>query len=316
MEDKMISTPWHEDDDVRLYLGDSTEVLSGLQAGSVDCVVTSPPYYGLRDYSGSDIQLGAELTPMDYVHDIVTVMHEAYRVLADDGTLWLNVGDTYSTQHTGGSKADPFNRPMKNVLGLPWRIAFAMQDDGWILRNEIIWYSHDKMPSSAQDRLTVKHEQVFLFSKYPRYYFNLDPIRVAPSSTGKGMSWAERKSKGASMRRGKDVDARLYGNMKANPRGANPGDVWSINTDSTPSPMIDGKRVHHPAVFPIELPKRCIAAGCREHGTVLDMFNGSGTTGKAALELGRKYVGIDCNEDYLKLSLQQKLDDRQSSLFM
>lgn len=280
-----MTTPaaYYRDDEVTLLLGDSLEALRTLPAGSVDCIVTSPPYYGLRDY-GTPGQYGLEESPAAYVETMRALFAEARRVLADDGTLWLNLGDSYVCSPKGSeSKSDGLDGrsnhattragsggknggglEAKQLIGIPWRTAFALQDDGWILRNEIVWHKPNAMPEPVRDRLSTRHEHLFMFSKSPRYWFDLDPIREPTT---------------------------------ANTRGRNPGDVWSITTRPYPAA--------HFAVFPIDLPLRCIKAGCRPGGTVLDPFSGSGTTGAAARELGRKYVGVDLNPAYHDLARER-----------
>ena len=268
---------YYEDSHVTLHHGKAIDVVSAMADESVDCIVTSPPYFGLRDY-GTDGQYGAEETPQEFVDNLVTLYREARRVLTDDGTFWLNLGDSY--QSTGGmegvgpnakvgsTKRQALGRtrprsglPTKNLIGIPWRVAFALQDDGWILRNDIIWSKPNAMPESVRDRLATKHEHLFMFTKSPKYWFDLEPIR-----------WHT---------------------------GRNPGDVWEISTQP-----FSGA---HFAVFPQELPRRCIVAGCKPGGTVLDPCSGSGTTGAAATGNGRKYIGIDINADYLDLSLETRL---------
>ncbi len=267
---------------VTLYCGSADQVLAGMPAGSVDCIVTSPPYYGLRDYQ-IEGQTGIEPTPAGYIEALAVVFAQARRVLADHGTLWLVLGDSYSTKKRGSDNgwessrlSNParvqkmqsaamrqgrvvcFDRKAKNLLGMPWRVAFALQDQGWILRNEIVWAKSNPMPESVTDRLSCSHEKVFLFSKANRYHFNKSAV------------------------------------------GRNPGDVWVI-------PTVPFAGAHF-AVFPPELPRRAIAAGCRPGGVVLDMFSGSGTTGLAAAELGHRYVGVDLNPAYLELSLRTRLE--------
>ena len=296
--------PYYRDDAVTLWLGDALHVLRGLPSGSVDCIVTSPPYYGLRDY-GTPGQYGLEPTPAEYVDRMADVFAEARRVLADDGTLWLNLGDSYATQRSGdgttkrsdkkgAAAAAPVSRPAnaKNLLGIPWRVAFALQDDGWILRNEIVWHKPNAMPESVCDRLSTRHEHLFMFAKQPRYWFDLDAIREPHTAP-------DRKA-GARAFRARDLShQRTATGAYTGPdaRGRNPGDVWEIATSPYPAA--------HFAVFPIDLPTRCIQAGCKPGGTVLDPFSGSGTTGEAARKLGRRYVGIDLNPDYHDLAVKR-----------
>lgn len=304
----------YKDDTLTLHHGDALTVLRDLPDGSVDCIVTSPPYFGLRDY-GVDGQLGAESSPAEYVENMRALFAEARRVLADDGTLWLNLGDSYSSKTKGsggtakvtlagpatGSYFEPRkvkpDRPDKNLLGIPWRVAFALQDDGWTLRNSIIWAKPNAMPESVTDRLSTRHENVFLFSKSRRYWFDLDPIREATTGqpqvidrTGNQFSPSVGGKRGSGLGAGRAAD---------NPLGRNPGDVWSIPTQPFPGA--------HFAVYPLALPERCILAGCKPGGTVLDPFSGSGTTGMVAAKHGRRYVGIDLNAEYLDLSLRTRL---------
>jgi len=319
-------TTYYADDAVTLHLGDALDVLRTLDAGSVDCCVTSPPYYGLRDY-GVAGQLGAEPSPAEYVAALVAVLGEVRRVLADDGTLWLNLGDSYSTYagNRGAStgigakrKADPWqdapqgaglsgDRPAKNMLGIPWRVAFALQDDGWILRNDIIWAKPNAMPESVRDRLSTKHEHMFMLSKGPRYWFDIDPIREEYAPAGlarRKYAFGAATDTAAAQIKGANGALRDGGTIEANDLGRNPGDVWTIPTSPFPGA--------HFATFPVALAERCILAGCKPGGTVLDPFSGSGTTGLAAARHGRRYVGIDINADYLDLSLSTRL--RQTAL--
>lgn len=303
----MPPTPYWSDDQVTLLLGDARETLAGLPDGSVDCVVTSPPYFGLRDYQVEG-QYGLEPTPAAYVETMRALFAEARRVLADDGTLWLNLGDSYSAGGQGGNRGgkldggahlDRVPAPTrvpgftpKNLLGIPWRTAFALQDDGWILRNEIVWHKPNAMPESVRDRLSNRHEHLFLLTKSQRYHFDLDAIREPHSAP-------ERKS-GAHAFHARDLNHQRTATgtyIGPDDRGRNPGDIWSIATRPYPQA--------HFAVFPIDLPLRCIKAGCRPGGTVLDPFSGSGTTGAAARQLGRRYIGVDLNPAYHDLAKQR-----------
>ena len=295
---------YYQNETVTLYHGDALEVLASLDAGSVDCIVTSPPYFGLRDY-GVGGQIGAEDSPAEFVAALVDVFREARRVLADDGTLWLNLGDSYASgsrtayANTGkaagriGTTRPPSALPAKNLLGIPWRVAFALQDDGWILRNDIIWHKPNAMPESVRDRLSKRYEHLFLFSKKPRYHFDLDAIREPILKGAAGSEFHTGKTGGHQLGR---ASSRPRG---THPNGKNPGDVWSISTQ----PFTGA----HFATFPIALPERCVLAGCKPGGTVLDPFSGSGTTGMVAAKHGRRYVGIDLNADYLDLSLNTRL---------
>ncbi|MFI1734020.1 DNA-methyltransferase [Streptomyces acidicola] len=313
----MTTAEYYRDEQVTLLLGDALAQLRTLPADSVNCIVTSPPYYGLRDY-GTPCQYGLESTPAAYVETMRSLFAEARRVLAKDGTLWLNLGDSYSAEPPGKSEhgmrsstlmgksaAAPLREsvrtagvdrskflPRKNLLGIPWRTSFALQDDGWILRNEIIWHKPNAMPESVRDRLSNRHEHLFLFSKQPRYWFDLDQIRephtMRPQRRPTGHK--TRQKLGVLPAQTHSTSQRDEPGVDGHPLGRNPGDVWSIPTRPYTAA--------HFAVFPIDLPLRCIKAGCRPGGTVLDPFSGSGTTGAAARQLGRRYIGIDLNPAY------------------
>lgn len=293
---------YYQDERVTLLHGDSLEQARTLPDESIDCIVTSPPYYGLRDY-GTKGQYGLEETPAAYVEAMRSLFNELRRTLADDGTLWLNIGDSYSGgsrrsyADTGksegriGSARPVSGLPGKNLLGMPWRVAFALQDDGWVLRNSIIWHKPNAMPESVTDRLSGRHENLFMFTKSQQYWFDLDPIREDSSRVEayKPNKWINGATRPHEGHRGSHAN------------GRNPGDVWSINTQPFPG--------SHFAVFPKELARRCVVSGCKTGGTVLDPFSGSGTTGLVTQENGRKYIGIDISADYLKLSLETRLQN-------
>lgn len=311
--------PYYADDSVTLYHGDALNVAHALPDGSVDSCVTSPPYFGLRDY-GEVGQYGLEASPAEYVETMRALFAEVRRVLADDGTLWLNLGDSYSAggQGNGGKHATigslrqgatkvPGFAP-KNLLGIPWRVAFALQENGWILRNAIVWDKPNAMPESVTDRLSCRYELTFLFSKSQRYWFDLDPIReplAYPDTVGHafgGNSPEVGRRRGAKYLPHDDKGNRPADGQRhlgGHDAGRNPGDVWTIST----KPFSEA----HFAVMPPELAERCILAGCRPGGTVLDPFSGSGTTGMVAQKHGRKYLGIDLNREYLDLSLRTRL---------
>lgn len=303
-------TPYYEDDAVTLWHGDAASTLAQLSDASVDCIVTSPPYFGLRDY-GVEGQIGAEPSPAEFVEALTAVFREARRVLANHGTLWLNLGDSYSTYAgnrgapTGIAakrRADPWqsappgaglsgDRPAKNLLGVPWRTALALQDDGWILRSDIIWAKPNGMPESARDRPSTKHEHLFLLTKQRHYWFDLDAIREPYDG--------DRSLPRRAHRSANEPHTATGTRAPAAETGRNPGDVWQIPT--TPFPGA------HFATMPPALAERCILAGCKPGGTVLDPFSGSGTTGMAAAKHGRRYVGIELSEEYLRLSLRTRL---------
>jgi DNA modification methylase len=311
-------TEHYRDEQVTLLLGDTLETLRTLPAASVDCIVTSPPYYGLRDY-GTAGQYGLEATPATYVETMRGVFAEARRVLADDGTLWLNLGDSYAyppgsagRQGSTGQRADreftaesrPGTRsvPPKNLLGMPWRVALALQDDGWILRSEIIWAKRNLMPEAVKDRPTRAHEQVFLFAKQPRYFYDADAIRENSDPDQESHNQRYARQYEAHTERaaatGQPGNVNSVGiHSRPGKGGRNARTVWTIS--QTPNPQA------HFATFPIELPLRCVKAGCRPGGTVLDPFSGSGTTGAAARHLGHRYIGIDLNPDYHDLARER-----------
>ena len=298
-------TEYYVDEQVTLWLGDTLDVLRGMPDESVNCIVTSPPYYGLRDY-GIDGQYGLESSPTEYVATMRAVFAEARRVLAKDGTCWINLGDSYATTPPGGRGANSVlhakaqdsqsaikcvDVPQKNLLGMPWRVAFTLQGDGWILRNAIVWEKPNAMPESVTDRLSTRYEHVFLLSRSERYWFDLDAIRVPHAASTIAASHRARRPYTAPGQK-PNTKSRPTGEM-----GANPGDVWSISTRPYPEA--------HFATMPIELPIRCIKAGCKPGGTVLDPFSGSGTTGEASRRLGRRYVGIDLNPAYHDLAVKR-----------
>lgn len=323
---------YYQDDQVTLYHGDALAVAGELPDGSADCIVTSPPYFGLRDY-GIEGQYGLEDSPAEYVETMRALFAELRRVLADDGTLWLNLGDSYAGSW-GNQGHDPKHADLhvkyraaealpksksrtgsigpgmpvaKNLIGIPWRVALALQDDGWILRNAAIWHKSNAMPESVTDRLSSRYEHVFMFSKSRSYWFDLDPIRepiehptcvgtrdpvIQDDQTPYPPGVRPQTGRARTGNRRKYIGSEL---------GRNPGDVWSIPT----RPFTQA----HFAVFPVDLPERCILAGCKPGGTALDPFSGSGTTGLAAQRTGRRYIGIDINAAYLDLSLRTRLRD-------
>jgi len=313
-----------------LHIGDAHDILAAMPGQSADCIVTSPPYWAKRDY-GIAGQYGHEATPAAYTATLRDVFAEARRVLADDGTCWLNLGDSYSagsaTPHglhsyigAGLAGRSTAGLGTKNLLGLPWRVALALQDDGWIIRNAIVWHKPNAMPESVTDRLNCRHELIFLMVKSRHYWFDLDPIRI-PHATGPttrprrepagrhpgDARCSGQRQGGRSSRPQKYgphtrqvVGARRYGTARSNrrhPNGRNPGDVWSIPTKPYRGP--------HFAAYPLDIPARCIQAGCKPGGMVLDPFAGTGTTGIAALALGRRFTGIDLNPAFAELAAER-----------
>ena len=294
-----------------LLIGDVREKLKELDDRSVQCCVTSPPYWGLRDYGESD-QLGLEETPEEYVDNMVKVFREVKRVLKDDGTCWLNIGDSYSGNMSRASNNGragygnpreevvsriPVGLKQKDLVGIPWRVAFALQQDGWYLRQDIIWHKPNPMPESVQDRCTKSHEYIFLLTKSARYYYDQDAIREPVSAVSLkraeyGWDCDRPSTKNASLG-GEGIHTEKMGSRFVNPDGRNKRSVWTITT----KPFKDA----HFAVFPIEIPTYCIKAGSKEGDVVLDPFMGSGTTAFAAQEHGRKWVGVELNPEYVKI---------------
>jgi len=291
----------------RIINGDCRIILPTLESNSVDCVVTSPPYWGLRDYN-VDGQIGLEDTMETYIKTLTAVSSEIYRVLKPEGTYWLNLGDKYATSclsgqgdPTSGKKPKgafvPFPRktdlPNKCLMMLPERVAISLISSGWILRNKIIWAKTNPMPSSAIDRFTSSHEMIYFFTKKAKgYYFNQEAVKE-PAVTTKKRSPAGAKGKIKLTR--------------------NRWDVWNLATAG--SERVDVVDAIHYAKFPQSLVRLCLLAGCPENGIVLDPFSGSGTTGKVAIELGCKYVGIELNPVYAVLS-ETKIESNEEGVSM
>lgn len=318
-------TPFFEDPWLTVYGGDCRDVLPTLPDASVHMVCTSPPYWGLRDY-GTDGQLGLEATPEEYVANLVAVFREVRRVLRDDGTVWLNLGDSYvsngwwpgapSSQNGSISRSDK-RREMggrgitsapglkaKDLVGIPWRVAFALQADGWYLRSDIIWAKPNPMPESVTDRPTKAHEYLFLLSKSARYYFDQEAVRETANAVwNPAKVWAGRMNGTApEIGHGVELDrqrTRGFGTFHADEdrTARNLRSVWTIATRPYPGA--------HFAVFPPELPERCIKAGCPENGVVLDPFAGSGTVGMVANRLSRRAILIDLNPEYLRQQMRR-----------
>jgi len=289
-----------------ILVGDAIESMKGLEDQSVRCVITSPPYWGLRDY-GHDGQLGLEQTPEEYVEAMVEVFREVRRVLSDDGTIWLNIGDSYIGGGRGGQSSKkrsdnwqptyslqnhvPKNYKAKDLAGIPWRLAFALQADGWYLRQDIIWHKPNTMPEPVKDRCVKSHEYVFLLSKKPKYYFDY----LAIKEPAVGERWGGNKP--INLDNSKDVDNQFSGLTRERQmlyETRNKRSVWSIIT----RPF----KGAHFAVMPEELVTPCVLAGSEEGDLILDPFAGSGTVGVVALRHGRRFVGVELNPDYAELA--------------
>ena len=262
---------------MHILQGNCLDALQNLSSNSIHCCVTSPPYFGLRDY-GTTNQIGLETDPEEYVQKLVHVFSEVKRVLRKDGTLWLNIGDSYSGSGKGPagnlrkkhnechmekkhSAIIPKGTKKKDLIGIPWMLAFALRADGWFLRQDIIWYKPNPMPESVADRCTRSHEYVFLLSKSAKYYYDSKAIKE-PTTTTEGTR--------------------------------NKHSVWTVCT----KPFKDA----HFATFPPELIEPCILAGCPKNGTVLDPFFGSGTTGVVCTNHKRNYIGIELNPKYVRIA--------------
>jgi DNA modification methylase len=309
--------------------GDCIKGMRTLPDCCIQTCITSPPYFGLRDY-GKEEQIGQEETPDRYVAKMVEVFREVRRILREDGTVWLNLGDSYARQ--GGTKgkprhwdgreadamkdmatfrnlADEIGLKPKDMVGIPWRVALALQSDGWYLRQDIIWNKPNPMPEAVTDRCTKAHEYIFLLSKNQRYYFDNEVIRepsVTPTD-GRG-SWEERKKDGHPMRYGmaNRGDGFKMPSISAPNGGRNKRSVWTVTT----KPF----RGAHFATFPKDLIEPCVLAGCPEGGTVLDPFTGSGTTCVVALKNNRRFVGTELNPDYIKIARTRIADEAPMSL--
>lgn len=293
--------------------GDCIEKLRELPDESVQTCITSPPYWGLRDY-GVEGQLGLESTPEEYVQNLVEVFQEVKRVLRDDGTLWLNLGDSYAANRTYqvkngiGAKEHIFGRgskvppglKQKDLVGIPWMVAFALRADGWYLRSDIIWNKPNPMPERVTDRPTKAHEHVFLLSKSANYYYDHKAIKEPVSqSTISRLTQNVMNQKGSDRANG---GAKTNGNMKAvgGSTSRNRRTVWTVST----KPF----KGAHFATFPKDLILPCVLAGAPEYGTVLDPFFGAGTTALVALENLRSCIGIELNPAYVEIAKRRLKD--------
>lgn len=318
----------------KIICGDALAVLKTFPSDSINCCVTSPPYYGLRDY-GVAGQIGLEQTPGEYISRLLAVFHEIKRVLTADGTLWVNIADCYAGSGKGAGHWDKEHRPSskhryiystenpaaqipkqwpdikpKDMIGIPWALAFSLRNDGWFLRSDIIWNKPNCMPHPVKDRPVSSYEHIFLLAKSKNYFFDYTALEVpiAPGS-------AERYRRGFYSNKYASVSGKVPGQSPQAitlPREGGPApevrrgrDVWTIGTNNY--------RAAHFATYPVALIKPCILAGCPENGVVLDPFFGAGTTGVAALELGRQYIGIELNPNFCNIA-EQRIKERGPEL--
>ena len=314
----------------KLIQGDCLEVLKTLDAGSVNMCVTSPPYYGLRSYLDDDsedkpLEIGLEQTPGEYVNKLVEVFREVKRTLRDDGTCWLNLGDSYNGSGKAGKNPEyqdrhtEFGKPSKHkerfgkptnvaglkpkdLIGIPWRVAFALQADGWWLRSDIIWAKPNPMPESVKDRPTKSHEYIFLLSKSAKYYYDHEAIKENSKYPDD-----DRKSRVNDNAKDFQRDGnKLAKGSKTYPK-RNKRTVWTVNT----KPFKEA----HFAVFPPKLITPCILAGSPKGGLVLDPFSGAGTTGVVCAKFGRDFIGIELNPKYIKMS-RKRIDKANQQMIL
>ena len=319
--------------------GNSLEVLKSLPDNSIDCCVTSPPYYALRDY-GCDGQIGLEETPEKYIESLCDVFSEVRRVLTPQGTLWLNIGDSYNGNKVGNtevvknkkvSESNDFHKKLwsgakpKDLIGIPWMLAFALRSQGWYLRQDIIWHKPNPMPESVTDRCTKSHEYIFLMSKSQKYYFDYEAIQEPCADQSRTNYACGNRTNGINKDRNDNDFGERSKNWKPRTKNCqydgqkpnsfhlsrengepdkeyyvrNKRDVWSVNV----KPCSEA----HFATYPFELIKPCILAGCPENGIVLDPFMGSGTTAIVARSLNRNYLGVELNPEYIKIA-HKRLD--------
>lgn len=317
----------------RIIQGDALTVLRTLPSESVNCCVTSPPYWGLRDY-GHEGQMGLEKTPELYVAAMTEVFREVRRILQADGTLFLNVGDSYNGSGKGGQSEEKRSvnwQPIyankgnvaagmkpKDLVGIPWMVAFALRTDGWYLRQDIIWSKPNPMPESVRDRCTKAHEYIFLMSKSARYFYDaaaiselcLDPeddARRIAGVNGDHKSLPDSEKNGLRKRNDKFVGKKYDGEKHSEQSTytgsltRNKRSVWEVTTKPYPEA--------HFATFPPEIPETCIKAGCPEGGVVLDPFAGAGTTGLVATRLHRNFIGIELNPKYVAMAERRIMQD-------
>lgn len=327
----------------KIINSDALDALRKLPDSCCRTCITSPPYYGLRDY-GADGQIGLENTPDRYIENLVKIFREVHRVLKDDGTLWVNIGDSYAASGKGRNRDGVFNEKAENIqsarqkksqirrtiegnglkrkdlIGIPWLLAFALRSDGWYLRSDIIWQKPNAMPESVKDRPTRAHEYIFLLSKSPRYFYDVEAVKepavgfynAAPAgSAGTGKPNARRRGNSQTFRGGgaytHDRAQNNSATVERESHGLTPNESGKRNRRSVWTIATRPYKGAHFATFPEELVRPCILAGSRPGDTVLDPFAGSGTTGAVAEQEGRDFIGIEINPDYCEI-IRQRLN--------
>ena len=301
-----------------IIVGDCMNVIKDIPEKSIDCCITSPPYWGLRNYDQDD-QIGLEESPDEYVAKMVELFRGVHHALKDDGTLWLNLGDSYVAgatgslgNHTGSeygfdsshkTQQEGFRRPdkkvdglkSKNLVGIPWRVAFALQADGWYLRQDIIWHKPNPMPESVTDRCTKAHEYIFLLTKNQKYHYDNEAIKEDALYAG--------VPRGGSTNR---YEQNNFGGDNKQYDTKNKRSVWSV--------PVKPYKIAHFATYPEDLIEPCVPAGCRQGGTILDPFAGAGTTGLVAKKNGCNFIGIELNPDYAEIA-RKRIESEQRGLF-
>ena len=302
----------------RIICGDALETLKNFPDESINCSITSPPYYGLRDYHKKE-QIGREKTVEEYLDRLINVFREVRRVLKKDGTCFIVIGDSYAGTSSKKEQRDPkypkgrngqnpsitqkvLGYKSKDLMGIPWRLAFALREDGWYLRSDIIWHKENAMPEACKDRPTRSYEHIFLLSKSSRYYYDYEQMSEPMKEVSKKRYVRGRSEDNKYLKEDAGIsiqkinEAREYGQYKGDniPQFRNKRDIWTINTTSF--------RGNHYAAFPPKLVEICMLAGCPKGGVILDPFIGSGTVGFVALMQDRNYIGIELNEEYVNLA--------------
>ena len=318
MQNKREDTSFLDKHINTILCGDALETLKDLPDESINCCITSPPYYGLRDYHKKG-QIGREATVEEYLNRLVEVFREVRRVLKKDGTCFLVLGDSYAGTSSKKEQRDPkypkgrngqdlsitqkvAGYKSKDLMGIPWRLALLLREDGFYLRSDIIWHKENAMPEACRDRPTRSYEHIFLLSKSPKYYYDYEQMAEPMKEVSKKRYVRGRSEDNKYLKEDAGIsiqkinEAREYGQYKGDniPQFRNKRDIWTINTTSF--------RGNHYAAFPPKLVEICMLAGCPKGGVILDPFIGSGTVGFVALMQDRNYIGIELNEEYVNLA--------------